>query len=619
MERARSVVITTTILIASLVPSLMLAPAATAAEPEPRIVVGPDHLVTRDGEFPHVEPMVATHPDDPTRLLASSIVFPRPDRDSGCRTYVSEDGGSLWRVTGEDFTGAADPQVAFTPRGTALSVCLTEQETADGRTSTALGIDRSPDGGLTWDDRLLIQNHSFDHPQIAVDATAGPRAGAVYLGVLYFEEREYTVGVLRSTDDGRSFVGPVEVARGGPLQEGRGLNVTGVGVLSDGTLLVNFLGFSSMPGDRSGRRESGLFAVRSTDGGETFSTPVRTATVVYDPPDDGPASRLGGFASWAVDGVHDRVYQTWSDWSTGASRVLMAASADGGRTWGEPVAVDPAAPPQVHQFLPTVAVNASGHLGVSWSTTRFDGTEAGDLHRQFTASVDGAATFLPSRRLSSAPSRPQTPVNQRPVLAPFDDGSGTLPLVFVSAYARWPEGGDYAGLAADADGTFHAVWPDTRSEAFQLWSATARVERSAPPEPPAGLVVQDVTERIRLVSDPAVWDPETREIRVPLRLQNVSDSPVYPPLVVEVTGLGWGSDLPEEMAAFWREREATLVDADNGEPKVGARFDYTDALGDLESLPPGGLTGARLWRIHQPESAMPPVRVEVRGRVPSPP
>ena len=617
-------------------------PAVASPTPEdgaaPRLVVGPDVLASRDGEFPHVEPMVAANPRRPKELLAGSIVFPRPDRDSSCRVYASRDGGSTWTgiTPGGRRDSGADPQVAYTPHGTAIFVCLVDVPGEGGRFRSALHVYRSGDGGASWEGPVELAANSYDHPQVAVDTTTGRHAGTVYIGVLY--GREYRVGVFRSDDDGRSFVGPVEVARGGGYGGGHGLNVTGLGVLSDGSLAVSFMDFPlGPPGEGAGATESASRMALSEDGGITFSEPRRVATRVQAPPEEGPARRLGGFPTWAVDtsgaATRDRLYHAWSDWRSGSARVLLTASDDRGRSWSEPVAVDPDAPAGAHQFLPALAVNAEGTLGVSYSDTR-GFPEADGSHRRFTASVDGGVSFLASRLLSSTPSRPGgDPANERPVFLPFDDGSGSLSLVFVSALGRWPGGGDYMGLAADARGAFHALWSDARSGAFQLWTSTVRVERGGGegggrgparrPRPGEGATDatghRRVTGRVELLSDPATWDPEAREIRVPVRLRNVSDEAIHPPLEVVVVDVGWdGEDMPEQLREQWRERAGRILNADNDATGAGARFDYTPALRDLQALEPGAVTGARVWRIHQPKGAMPPIRVEVRGTLERP-
>src|SRR4030095_8577545 len=107
-----------------------------------------------------------------------------------------------------------------------------------------------------------------------------------------------------------------------------------------------------------------------------------------------------------------------------------------------PVRADTAAGEVVFRRPPSVAVNSDGVVGVTLVERRKDdGKEF--QHLYFTPSLDGGKTFLPEVRVSSAPSCPDTPRNGR-------------------AATRWPEGGDYNGLVAGADGTFHVLWGGSR-------------------------------------------------------------------------------------------------------------------------------------------------------------
>ena len=113
----------------------------------------------------------------------------------------------------------------------------------------------------------------------------------------------------------------------------------------------------------------------------------------------------------------------------------------------------------VFRQTPSVAVNGEGVVGVTWYERR---KEAGGecQHVYFTASLDGGKTFLPEVRVSSAPSCPATPRNGR---------AGT----------RWPAGGDYSGLVAAADGTFHVLWADSRDGIYRLRTAPITVKATA--------------------------------------------------------------------------------------------------------------------------------------------
>jgi hypothetical protein len=63
--------------------------------------------------------------------------------------------------------------------------------------------------------------------------------------------------------------------------------------------------------------------------------------------------------------------------------------------------------------------------------------------------ADGAITWLPSARLSAA--------------------------AHVADDDTRKNGGDTAGLAADADGVFHRVWIDNRTGIPQMWTTTVTI------------------------------------------------------------------------------------------------------------------------------------------------
>src|SRR3712207_588288 len=113
----------------------------------------------------------------------------------------------------------------------------------------------------------------------------------------------------------------------------------------------------------------------------------------------------------------------------------------------------------VFRRTPSVAVNKDGVVGLTWYERR---KEAGGecQHLYFTASLDGGKSFLPQVRVSAAPSCPDTPRNGQ-------------------SAKRWPGGGDYSGLAASADGAFHALWSDSRDGIYQLRTARVQVDPAA--------------------------------------------------------------------------------------------------------------------------------------------
>lgn len=583
--------------------ALWITAAAAGAGQESRIVVGPDYLVSRDGDRPHVEIMAAASPRNPRNLLAGAITFTRPDGGAATKAYVSLDGGGQWEdivFPEQKEMGGGDPQVAFTPAGTAIFATLATRVDETGRTRAFLHAYRSEDGGRTWSAPFDL-GASYDHPMLAADRTTGPFAGRLYMSVLY--GREYNLGVFRSEDDGRSWIGPVKFLDGAGE---RGLNVDPLLVLHDGTVLVPFVDFPSNPEQTEGWTESRIWTVVSTDGGVTFSEPKPgpvklTGEEVREARRRTPRFRGGSWTMLAVDTserFRDRAYAVWPDYSEGLPRIVISWTDDRGATWSDPRPVAPPESPEVQQFQPAVAVNVDGVLGVSWYDTR-NAPSRFAFHQYFAASFDGGESFTAPHRVSGALSEPLGSGNLVPAPITFSGLEGELRVALISAASRWVNGGDYMGLTTSADGRFHPVWADARSGTYQVYTATVRIVDEPPAPPPVLEEPVDVTERIQLVNDPGSYDAESGVAELRIRLRNVSATPVAGPIEVEIRKFGSG------MGDTFSELAPEVLNADNGRRGDGAMFRYDEVLGSEGLLPPGGVSGAVLWRLKLAE----PIRI----------
>lgn len=591
-------------------------PAGTAA---PRIIVDPDYLASRDGDNAHVELHVAANPRRPRNLIGGAITHTRPAGTPGTKVYATFDGGQTWidsTFPEQVEHGGGDPQVAFTPAGTGIFATLTIMPDDTGRTRAFLHVYRSEDGGRTWSKPANL-GASYDHEMIAVDHTTGRFAGRIYLSALY--GREYSLGLFRSDDDGRSFIGPVKFFETGGKTFGA--NVLPMAVFSDGTLLLTITEFP-LGGDRKapGPRRTRFSTVLSEDGGVTFSKPRPAHDVVY-PPNSPDGLRLSGDAAIAIDTsarYHDRIYRVWNDARSGPLRIHISVSNDRGMSWSEPKPIESAPPEGSQQFLPAIAVNKDGVLGVSWNDTR-DARGEHAFRRYFSASVDGGATFLPPVAVSTELSRPFgagnlafTPTS---MMAPSDNGA--VRLLLLSAAGRWGNGGDYGGMAADGDGAFHPFWADSRTGTYQAWSARVRVSEAgakgsqdgaARMEASSGDPV-DITSDIEFVADPSRYDPATKELALRIRLRNKSVRPLYGPMTLTIRKFGSGMGDEE------REYMPDVLNAANSEANDGATFVYDEALGSERQLPPGGLSGPVLitLRLRDP-LRIPDMHLVVSGK-----
>jgi len=573
------------------------AAAAGAETSSARIEVGPNILVSRDGDIAHCETMIAANPTDPKNLLGGSIVMIRPDGGAANKAYVSFDGGSTWTdVTfpEEMEHGGGDPQVGFGITGTAYFVGL----------SKGMNFYRSEDGGKTWSKAVNL-GRSHDHEMLITDHTYGPYAGRVYLtdesdvpGSKEIEDLQMRrrVVLFRSSDDGRSFIGPVEVARG----NNTGLAAENLLVLSDGTLFIPMLEYPNYAIDKEASTWKAVFSL-STDGGVTFSSPRRIAEIPFGGvkvmrriQGSGRVDQVAGTV-FAVDPggkFRDRIYAAWTDLENDRYRLVLSWSGDRGATWSTPKPLDPGAPAYASQFQPMIAVNPEGVLGVYWYDTEgFPSRDRFDI--SFTASVDGGETFLPKTRVSSATSNPFGSGNLRP--GPFvRTDRGLVTASFVSGMSRWPNGGDYIGMTAGTDGIFHPFWTDGRTGTYQLYTAAIRVRTDSQPATPAPeKTAASLSDKVTLVFDPIQYDRQTQEVLLPVRLKNVSKEALYPPFKVEIKELAH----PYSVKAHEEVDVPSILNAANGKTGVGATFDYSKALHDLESLEPEAVTDAILWRF----------------------
>lgn len=147
-----------------------------------------------------------------------------------------------------------------------------------------------------------------------------------------------------------------------------------------------------------------------------------------------------------------RLYTVWPDARYNhQTQILMSLSKDKGKTWSSPKMIgndstdhDPNKQP--NSYMPAIAVNRDGVIGISWYDRRDNPDNIG-YYERFVASLDGGATWLPSVRVSTSPN-----------LAATKDIRG-----------------ETAGLTADAKGEFHPVWIDNRTGTPQMWTAAIKV------------------------------------------------------------------------------------------------------------------------------------------------
>ena len=238
-------------------------------------------------------------------------------------------------------------------------------------------------------------------------------------------------------------------------------------VLSDGRVVALYHGFRAEAGRDavSTSTPPAYLAVRvSRDGGATFGEESVIA--------EGQISALPPSVAAGPSGCPyaDRLYVVWK--TDAGSRVMCSRSSDGGATWEKPRILseqadrepDAGAGKIAHlAYLPAIAANKDGVIGVSWYDTRGLPVKQAGYNIRFRASADGGETWLPSVPVSSVSTLWTASVKQRYPKPEEEAG-------------YWRGGpGHTAGLAADAEGVFHPLWIDGRTGIRQVFTATVRV------------------------------------------------------------------------------------------------------------------------------------------------
>ena len=320
--------------------------------------------------------------------------------------------------------------------------------------AASIGTAVSYDAGRTWLRSSLPSvtvNSQPPGPETAASdpAVAYDAAHGVWLvGTLTLEPNSSHVYVARSTD-GRQWSAPVDVASGpvldkewlvcdngatspfrgrcyaeytdddrnetvsqsstdggvtwsSPVRSTTTLVGTQPVVRADGTLVV-------VAGDYNGAAalSGAIVSVRSTDGGATFT---RTTVATFRAHDSDPMRAIA-LPSVDIDSS-GTIYAVWHDCrfrpGCTANDLVLSTSSDGGLTWSSATRV-PVAPVAsgVNAFIPGLAADPArpGHLALVYAYDRLSDcrNHVCTVGVGFITSPDGGATWTPPRRLHAQP------------------------------------------------------------------------------------------------------------------------------------------------------------------------------------------------------------------------
>ncbi len=305
--------------------------------------------------------------------------------------------------SGGEFQRASDPWLSFSPNGDLFQISLAaDKPTGIGK--NALIVNKSTDGGLTWDEPVTIiedvGGETFsnfnDKETITADLTDSNFAYAVWDRIsslkkdrngksITIENENIVAGMFtiakgpamfsRTTDGGLTWEEPREIFNPGVYRQTIGNRIVS---LPDGTL-VNF--FNEILG-----RGAYLSVIRSKDKGLTWQNrkrPIKVARINFkgtrEPGDKRAPIRTGDFLpSIAVNRDNGSLYVVWQDARFSGRKnngIAFSTSKNNGLNWSPPIQVNktPTTIPPANQqaFTPSVQVADDGTVGVTYYDFRF--------------------------------------------------------------------------------------------------------------------------------------------------------------------------------------------------------------------------------------------------------
>ncbi len=337
------------------------------------------------------EPAIAVNPKDPTQAVVAWQI-------NASAAYTT-DGGRQWKTAEgtapQDYRVSGDVSLAYDDKGHAILCYIafdklgTTNYWAHNATRNGIFIRRSLDGGKTWEPKAVT---IFSH-----DSTTG----------IPFEDKPWVVADPAGPHAGNLYIGWTQFtlaasdllfsrSTDGGLTWSKPIKLSSVSGLprDDNGALEGFHAVTAPDGtlytiwaDRDG-----IMMAVSRDGGASFTKERRI--IQTGPPYFGitGVSRSNGFPQIGLDPKAGRIYVAWSDYTNGDVDVFVASSADHGETWNAPARVnDDALHNGNDQFFQWMSVDpVSGAVNLVFYDRRGDNAKATVT---LARSVDGGKTF----------------------------------------------------------------------------------------------------------------------------------------------------------------------------------------------------------------------------------
>jgi len=398
------------------------------------------------------EDPIASNPTNSAQLLTGA-------NDYSCTTslqgfYASSDGGSTWTRTClpaiSGGSGLGDPSVGYDRLGNTFAGGIQASSQQD------IVISKSTNNGTTWGTPAIavtptISGGATDKEWLQVDTTStSPHANCLYVSNTQFDSTftKTQISVSHSCDHGATW----KIVTVDPVQSSVIDQFSDLAIGKDGSVYVSWQRCPPTgPAGDCGGTTASMMISKSTDGGNTWSSPVTMVTTNLAPDACGCAyygslpntnERVSNIPAIGIDNSSGKnaghLYVVYYNWTGTQLKVLVSHSTNG-TTWSAGVPVAPSSATH-DQFFPWLSVAANGEVAVTWLDRRNDPANLKyDVYA--TGSTSGGTGFLGDIKLTSVMSNP------------LDDGFGGGFM------------GDYTGNTI-AGSTLYASWMDMREGSF---------------------------------------------------------------------------------------------------------------------------------------------------------
>ena len=514
----------------NLVPSAPITPSFVLSSPlDGGIITAPAITVNQDtAGAPQNETAIAVNPNNPKRVVAAANDYVTRTwacdvngtacsalGDGYSGTYFSNDGGQTWccnssdpqhlgtlipgvdRLAGGQYDAGGDPSLAFDSQGNVYYAGLGFNRTSAPNTVAVHKGIFDGSGNLTWGAPTFINQTTSpstlnDKEWIAADWHASSQfRDRVYVSWTRFIFNPLTgayvqspISFVYSTDGGQTFSIPQNIS-GNVLYDQGSRPIVGY----DGTIYVIFEGATRLSTLNS------TYIVKSTDGGATFSKPVKVADMQVVIPLANAAFRNDSFPAGDVAPNGD-LYVAWTTLMSDGGGLCPARtntvchavtvyskSTDGSATWSAPVPIFPAldSSNRVAVGYPApdgLTAPAARRVDTQWPGVAV--SQSGVVYM----SAYAADTVSPWQTCASAPPPPEGRINCLALgnyinnarlnyyVTNIESGGvqkvSTNPINTRNGFGGGFIG-DYTGLSVGSDNVFHALWTDTNNKQSVVW------------------------------------------------------------------------------------------------------------------------------------------------------